>query len=76
VGTSSSLGEEFVVLDGYQVNLTQLEDYTQALVETQLLYDQIEDQLTEGTRARRATSPRPAAHFSRPTRASTRRSTH
>lgn len=35
------------MLDGYQVNLTQLEDYTQALVHTQLLYDQIEDQLTE-----------------------------
>ena len=35
------------MLDGYQVNLTQLEDYTQALVDTQLLYDQIEDQLTE-----------------------------
>jgi hypothetical protein len=35
------------VLDGYRVDLAQLEDYTQALVDTQLLYDQIEDQLTE-----------------------------
>ena len=34
------------MFDGYKVDLTQLEDYTQALVDTQLLYDQIEDQLT------------------------------
>jgi hypothetical protein len=47
VATSLPLGEGKHVLDGYQVNLVQLEDYTQALVDTQLLYDQIEYQLTE-----------------------------
>jgi hypothetical protein len=34
-------------MDGFQVNLTQLETYTNALVQTQKLYDQIEDQLDQ-----------------------------
>lgn len=32
-------------MEGFRVDLTELDDYTSALVETQQLYDQIEDQL-------------------------------